>query len=54
MINEAFHLERPLRWGMVGGGKGSQIGSIHRQAATRDRLFQFVAAALDIDPQRGL
>jgi len=53
MINEAFHLDRPLRWGMVGGGQGSQIGSIHRQAATRDRLFQFVAAALDIDPQRG-
>ncbi|MCD8499468.1 MAG: Gfo/Idh/MocA family oxidoreductase [Clostridiales bacterium] len=46
-------MERPLRWGMVGGGQGSQIGSIHRQAAGRDRLFQFVAAALDIDPKRG-
>ena len=31
MFNEEFHLEQPIRWGMVGGGRGSQIGYIHRQ-----------------------
>jgi predicted dehydrogenase len=54
MIDEAFHLDRPLRWGIVGGGQGSQIGYSHRSAAARDRLFRFVAGALDIDPGRGL
>ncbi|MDD2533552.1 MAG: Gfo/Idh/MocA family oxidoreductase [Eubacteriales bacterium] len=54
MINEGFHLDKPLRWGMVGGGQGSQIGYIHRNSAARDRLFQLVAAALDINPERGL
>jgi predicted dehydrogenase len=42
-----------LRWGMVGGGKGSQIGYIHRSAATRDRYFELVAGAFDLDPARG-
>ena len=27
MFNEEFHLEQPIRWGMVGGGRGSQIGA---------------------------
>ncbi len=54
MIDEGFHLDRPLRWGMIGGGQGSQIGYIHRSAAARDRLFQLVAASLDISPERGL
>ena len=26
MFNEEFHLEQPIRWGMVGGGRGSQNG----------------------------
>ena len=38
---------------MVGGGRGSQIGYIHRCAATRDRLFDFAAGAFDINPARG-
>ncbi|WCN09347.1 Gfo/Idh/MocA family protein [Marinomonas mediterranea] len=42
-----------LRWAMVGGGKGSQIGYAHRCGATRDGLFRLVAGAFDIDPQRG-
>ncbi len=46
-------VEAPIRWGMVGGGKGSQIGYIHRSAALRDFNFQLVAGALDIDPERG-
>lgn len=43
----------PIRWGMVGGGLGSQIGYIHRSAALRDFNFDLVAGAFDIDPERG-
>lgn len=42
-----------LRWGLIGGGEGSQIGGTHRIAAGLDGQFDFVAGALDIDPQRG-
>ena len=52
-FSEARLLPRPLRWGMVGGGQGSQIGYSHRDAARRDGLFELVAAALDINPERG-
>ena len=37
---------------MVGGGRGSQIGYIHRSAALRDFNFELVAGAFDIDPER--
>lgn len=43
----------PIRWGMIGGGKGSQIGTIHRDAAMRGRQFDLVAGAFDINPERG-
>ena len=42
-----------IRWGMVGGGKGSQIGYIHRSAATRDRYFKLLAGAFDTDSESG-
>ncbi len=42
-----------LRWGLIGGGEGSQIGGIHRIAAGLDNAFTLVAGALDIDPARG-
>lgn len=42
-----------LRWGIIGGGEGSQIGGTHRIAAARDGAFDFVAGAMDIDPERG-
>jgi predicted dehydrogenase len=42
-----------LRWGLIGGGQGSQIGGTHRIAARLDGLFSLVAGALDIDPMRG-
>jgi predicted dehydrogenase len=45
--------EKPIRWAMVGGGAGSQIGYVHRSAALRDRTFDLVAGAFDIDPDRG-
>ncbi len=46
-------IERPLRWGMVGGGENSSIGYSHRSAALRDGMFALKAAALDINPQKG-
>lgn len=53
MINGSRITGRPIRWAMVGGGKGSQIGYIHRSAAMRDDNFQLVAGAFDINPERG-
>ena len=40
-----------LRWGMVGGGEGSQIGPVHRLAAALDSEFEMVAGALDATPE---
>lgn len=53
MFNEERRLARPVRWAMVGGGRGSQIGYAHRCGATRDHLFTLVASAFDIDSERG-
>ena len=39
-----------LKWGMIGGGEGSQIGPAHRLGALADGLFEFSAAALDHRP----
>lgn len=53
MINGEMKITRPIRWAMVGGGRGSNIGYIHRSAALRDRTFDLVAGAFDINPERG-
>lgn len=53
MINGEKRISRPIRWAMIGGGRGSMIGYIHRSAALRDQSFQLVAGAFDIDPERG-
>ena len=42
-----------LKWGMIGGGEGSQIGPAHRLGAQADGLFEFVAGALDHRPDVG-
>jgi predicted dehydrogenase len=42
-----------LNWGMIGGGKGSQIGPAHRIAAGLDGHFTLAAGALDHDPAAG-
>src|SRR5713226_3397438 len=44
--------KRRLRLGMVGGGPGAFIGSVHRLAARMDDHFELVAAALTSDPTR--
>ncbi|TFH85675.1 Gfo/Idh/MocA family oxidoreductase [Billgrantia azerbaijanica] len=53
MIQGDMKVAAPIRWAMVGGGSGSQIGYSHRCAALRDNSFQLVAGAFDIDPARG-
>ena len=52
MFNEEFHFEQPIRWAMIGGGRGSQIGYSHRNAAQRDGLFKLVAGAFDLNADR--
>jgi len=42
-----------LKWGLIGGGEGSQIGPAHRLGARLDGLFDFVAGALDHRPEAG-
>ena len=42
-----------LRWGMIGGGEGSQIGPAHRLGAAIDGDYDFVAGALDHRPEEG-
>ncbi|MDF1776294.1 MAG: Gfo/Idh/MocA family oxidoreductase [Rhizobiaceae bacterium] len=42
-----------LKWGMIGGGEGSQIGPAHRLGAGLDGLFAFSAGALDHNPAAG-
>jgi predicted dehydrogenase len=41
-----------IRLGMVGGGRGAFIGSVHRMAARLDDQFELVAGALSSDPAR--
>ncbi len=43
-----------LKWGMIGGGEGSQIGPAHRLGAGLDGLFEFAAGALDHRPEQGI
>ena len=42
-----------LKWGMIGGGEGSQIGPAHRLGAVADGRFELVAAAFDHRPAKG-
>ncbi|WP_139368128.1 Gfo/Idh/MocA family protein [Priestia abyssalis] len=54
MLNGEKKMARPLRWGMVGGGRLSQVGYKHRTGALRDHTaFTLVAGAFDIDSERG-
>lgn len=47
-------LGRRLRLALIGGGPGSFIGSMHRQAARLDDRYQVVSAVLSSDPDRSL
>jgi len=43
-----------LKWGMIGGGEGSQIGPAHRLGSGLDGLFDFSAGALDHRAEQGI
>ncbi|MDO8774325.1 MAG: Gfo/Idh/MocA family oxidoreductase [Burkholderiaceae bacterium] len=45
-------LGRRLRLAVIGGGPGSFIGAMHRQAARLDDRYELVAASLSSDPQK--
>jgi len=56
MISESKYgpnVRRRLRLGMVGGGPGAFIGAVHRLAARMDEHYEFVAAALSSNAERG-
>ncbi|MBW8781811.1 MAG: Gfo/Idh/MocA family oxidoreductase [Verrucomicrobia bacterium] len=45
-------MNRKLRFGMIGGGRGAFIGAIHRIAAQMDGRAELVAGAFSSDPAR--
>lgn len=47
-------LGRRLRLAVIGGGPGSFIGAMHRQAARLDDRYELVAASLSSDPQKSI
>ena len=47
-------LGRRLRLAVIGGGPGSFIGAMHRQAARLDDRYELVAAALSSNPETSL
>ncbi|SJM29071.1 Gfo/Idh/MocA family protein [Mesorhizobium delmotii] len=54
MINGERTISRPLRWGMVGGGRTGQVGYKHRTGALRDNTaYKMVCGAFDLDFERG-
>ena len=54
MLNGERLIERPLRWGMVGGGRTGQVGYKHRIGALRDNTaYTLVCGAFDLDFERG-
>ena len=54
MYNGEKLIDRPLRWGMVGGGRTGQVGYKHRTGALRDNTaYRLVCGAFDIDAERG-
>ena len=47
-------LGRRLRIAVIGGGPGSFIGAMHRQAAALDNRYELVAAAVSSNPEKSL
>ena len=47
-------LNRKLRMGLIGGGRGSFIGRVHATAAILDNRAEIFAGALSSDPQRAI
>lgn len=49
---DASILNRKLKMGMVGGGRDSFIGAVHRKAAIMDEKVEFVAGSLSSTPEK--
>ena len=45
-------VDRKIRMGMVGGGRGAFIGSVHRMAASLDGRIELVAGAFSSDAEK--
>jgi predicted dehydrogenase len=45
-------MNRKLRMGLVGGGRGAFIGQVHRMAANLDGKIELVAGAFSSDPEK--
>jgi predicted dehydrogenase len=45
-------MSRKIRYGMIGGGRGAFIGSVHRSAAAIDQQIELVCGAFSGDPER--
>ncbi len=45
-------MNRKIRYGMVGGGRGAFIGAVHRIAAAIDQQIELVCGAFSSDPER--
>jgi len=53
MLNGEKLIERPLRWGMIGGGRTGQVGYKHRTGALRDNTaYKLVCGAFDLNFER--
>ena len=44
-----MNLKRKLRMGMIGGGRGAFIGTVHRMAAALDGKIDLVAGCFSAD-----
>jgi predicted dehydrogenase len=47
-----MNMNRKLKMGMVGGGRGAFIGSVHRMAANLDGKIELVAGCFSSDPEK--
>lgn len=45
-------MNRKLKMGMVGGGRGAFIGAVHRMAANLDGTIELVAGCFSADPEK--
>jgi predicted dehydrogenase len=45
-------MQRKIRMGMVGGGRGAFIGAVHRMAAALDGQIELVCGAFSSDPEK--
>jgi predicted dehydrogenase len=47
-------MSRPLRYGMVGGGRDAFIGAVHRKAMALDGAYTLTAGALSSQPEKAI